>query len=102
MDASDGYRGADGRYHYQATFLGFISGADLSILVTLEDPQTSTYGGEVAAPVFSQLAAVALLRTQTPPPALLERSESAVPELSSTARSSRDEDAGTVTSTTTG
>ncbi|MCB0987275.1 MAG: penicillin-binding protein 2 [Microthrixaceae bacterium] len=102
VDASDGYRGADGRYHYQATFLGFISGADLSILVTLEDPQTSTYGGEVAAPVFSQLAAVALLRTQTPPPALLERSESAVPELSSTARSSRDEDAGTVTSTTTG
>ena len=102
IDPSDGYRGADGRYHYQSTFLGFVSGADLSILVTLEDPQTSTYGGEVAAPVFSQLAGVALLRSQTPPPALLERSEQDVPELSATARGGRDEDAGPGTSAAAG
>src|SRR5690606_20950540 len=44
VDATDGYLGVDGRYHYQSTFLGFISGADLSVLVTLQDPQTSTYG----------------------------------------------------------
>ncbi len=99
VDPSDGYLGRDGRYHYQSTFLGFVTGADLSVLVTLEDPQTSTYGGEVAAPVFSQLAAVALLRSQTPPPALLERSATTVPELSATARSGRDEDAGSVTTT---
>jgi cell division protein FtsI (penicillin-binding protein 3) len=98
VDPSDGYRGTDGRYHYQSTFLGFVSGADLSILVTLEDPQTSTYGGEVAAPVFSELAGIALLRSQTPPPALLDRSAVDVPELSATARVGADEDAGPTTS----
>ena len=102
VDPSDGYRGADGRYHYQSTFLGFVSGADLSILVTLEDPQTSTYGGEVAAPVFSQLAGVALLRSQTPPPALLERDQADVPELSASARSGEDEDAGSAPSAAAG
>ena len=95
VDPTDGYLGRDGRYHYQSTFLGFINGADLSVLVTLEDPQTSTYGGDVAAPVFSHLSGVALLRSQTPPPALLERSGSDVPELSSTAREIKGEDAGT-------
>ncbi len=93
VDATDGYLGTDGRYHYQSTFLGFVNGADLSILVTLQDPQTSTYGGVVAAPVFSQLAGVALLRSQTPPPALLERSDVDVPELSATAREVAGEDA---------
>ena len=86
VDATDGYLGTDGRYHYQSTFLGFVNGADLSVLVTLQDPQTSTYGGEVAAPVFSELAGIALLRSQTPPPALLEPSDADVPELSATAR----------------
>lgn len=86
VDATDGYLGTDGRYHYQSTFLGFVNGADLSVLVTLQDPQTSTYGGEVAAPVFSELAGIALLRSQTPPPALLEPSDAGVPELSATAR----------------
>ena len=86
VDATDGYLGSDGRYHYQSTFLGFISGADLSILVTLQDPRTSTYGGEVAAPVFSELAGIALLRSQTPPPALTESPSVEVPELSATAR----------------
>lgn len=86
VDPTDGYLGADGRYHYQSTFLGFVNGADLSVLVTLQDPQTSSYGGEVAAPVFSELAGFALLRSQTPPPALLVAAEVDVPEISATAR----------------
>lgn len=93
VDPADGYRGADGRYHYQSTFLGFVNGADLSILVTLQDPRTSTYGGEVAAPVFSELAGIALLRSQTPPPALVERAAADVPELSASARRLGGEDA---------
>lgn len=101
VDPSDGYMGADGRYHYQSTFLGFVPGADLSVLVTLGDPQTSSYGGTVAAPVFSELARIALLRSQTPPPALLERSEAEVPELSASARGRRDEGAAISTTTST-
>ena len=95
VDPKDGYLGRDGRYHYQATFLGFVSGADLSIIVSLEDPKTSSYGGDVAAPVFSHLASYALIRSQTPPPSLSGRNNNDVPELSTTARAVKGEDAGT-------
>ncbi|MEO6629448.1 MAG: penicillin-binding protein 2, partial [Aquihabitans sp.] len=94
IDPKDGYLGTDGRYHYQSTFLGFVSGADLSIIVTLQDPKTSSFGGDVAAPVFSHLASLALVRFQTPPPALVERSKVAVPELSDSARAVKAEDVG--------
>jgi len=86
IDPEDGYLDATGRYRYQASFVGFVDGADLSMIVTVEDPRTSIYGADVAAPVFSHLAATALRRYQVPPPALLDAAEHAVPELSSTAR----------------
>jgi cell division protein FtsI (penicillin-binding protein 3) len=82
----DGYLGTDGRYHYQASFVGMIDGADLSLIVTVEDPQTSIYGSDVAAPVFAHLAATALRRYQVPPPALVDPAARAVPELSASAR----------------
>lgn len=85
-DATDGYRDASGNYRYQSTFVGMVDGADLSILVTIEDPRSSIYGGDVAAPVFSHLAATALRRYQVPPPALVDAARREVPELSSSAR----------------
>lgn len=91
VDASDGYLGADGRYHYQATFVGMVVGADLSIIVTVEDPKTSIFGADVAAPVFAHLAATALRRYQVPPPALAA-TRHAVPELSASARQAGGDD----------
>ncbi|MCB0964617.1 MAG: penicillin-binding protein 2, partial [Acidimicrobiales bacterium] len=85
-DEEDGYLGADGLRHYQASFVGFVAGADLSILVTVNDPRTQVYGSEVAAPVFSELAATALRRYEIPPPALVDPEAHSVPELSATAR----------------
>ena len=70
IDPEDGYLNAQGRYEYQASFVGFVIGADLSIIVTVEEPRTSIYGADVAAPVFAHLAATALRRYEVPPAGL--------------------------------
>ena len=98
IDAEDGYLNEQGRYEYQASFVGMVNGADLSIIVTLEDPRTSIFGGDVAAPVFAHLAATALRRYEVPPPALLGSTSHDVPELSASAR---EVDGADVASTTT-
>jgi cell division protein FtsI (penicillin-binding protein 3) len=90
-DPEDGYLAPDG-YHYQSSFVGFVDGADLSIIVSVEDAQTSIFGGDVAAPVFSHLAATALRRYQIPPPALVAAAQRAVPELSASAKEVGGED----------
>jgi len=82
----DGYLDENGNYRYDASFVGMIDGADLSILVTVRDPKTSIFGGDVAAPVFSHLAATALRRYQIPPPQMLKAASQDVPELSASAR----------------
>lgn len=98
IDEEDGYLNEQGRYEYQASFVGMVTGADLSIIVTLEDPRTSIYGGDVAAPVFAHLAASALRRYEVPPPALLGTTKHDVPELSDSAKDVDGEDvAGTTT-----
>jgi cell division protein FtsI (penicillin-binding protein 3) len=98
FDKEDGYLNEQGRYEYQASFVGMVTGADLSIIVTLEDPRTSIYGGDVAAPVFAHLAASALRRYEVPPPALLGSTKHDVPELSASAKDVDGEDvAGTTT-----
>lgn len=98
VDPEDGYLNELGRYEYQASFVGMVNGADLSIIVTLEDPRTSIFGGDVAAPVFAHLAATALRRYEVPPPALLGATTHEVPELSASAREVDGEDvAGTTT-----
>ena len=51
-----GYLDAHGRYHYPSSFVGFVVGADLSIMVVTEEAQTSIYASDTAAPVFAQLA----------------------------------------------
>ena len=54
---------------YVASFVGFAPAdkPSLVVLVTLDDPQTSYYGGEVAAPVFSQIMSFALTTLRVPP-----------------------------------
>ncbi|MEE9543219.1 MAG: penicillin-binding protein [Thermodesulfobacteriota bacterium] len=47
---------------YMASFLGFVPASDakLVIFVAIDEPQGSYYGGELAAPVFSEIAAQSL------------------------------------------
>ncbi|MBX3313629.1 MAG: penicillin-binding protein 2 [Actinobacteria bacterium] len=85
-DPKDAYRNAQGGYDYQPVFLGGIEGADLSIIVTVRQPKTSIYGGDVAAPLFSELAVLALRTLDVAPPSLAGPVETRVPDLSSTAR----------------
>lgn len=101
-DVEDAYKDENGRYHYESSFVGGIDGADLTIIVTVQDAQTSIYGSEVAAPVFAQLASLTLRHEQVPPPALVAGSSRGVPELSPSARQLQGEDPGLVTKTTQG
>jgi cell division protein FtsI (penicillin-binding protein 3) len=68
-----GYEDAAGNYRYVATFAGFVPANDpaLSIIVVIDEPSTDIYGGGVAAPVFSRLAAAVLRAYRIPPPASL-------------------------------
>lgn len=65
-----GYEDAAGNYHYVATFAGFVPAEDpaLSMIVVLDEPTSSIYGGEVSAPVFAQLGQYALARYGIAPP----------------------------------
>ncbi|MGH9065793.1 MAG: peptidoglycan D,D-transpeptidase FtsI family protein [Acidimicrobiales bacterium] len=54
---------------FMATFAGFAPAEHpaLTIVVTLDRPTPDVYGGDVAAPVFSQIAQYALRRLHIPP-----------------------------------
>ncbi len=56
---------------FMATFVGFVpaQAPALTIVVSLQDPKTSIYGGSVAAPVFAQIARYSLRVLAIPPPA---------------------------------
>jgi len=101
-DPKDAYQDSAGRYHYESSFVGGIDGADLSIIVTIQDAQTSIYGSTLAAPVFAQLASLTLRHEQIPPPSLVTSATGAVPELSDSAKDLDGEDPGLVTETTQG
>lgn len=93
-DPEDAYKDEHGRYHYESSFVGGIDGADLTIIVTVQDAKTSIYGSQLAGPVFSHLASLALRRDQIPPPALTDPADRGIPELSATARQIQGEDPG--------
>lgn len=101
-DPHDAYQDAAGRYHYESTFVGGVEGADLSIIVSIQDAKASIFGGTVSAPVFAQLASLALRHEQIPPPALVGAPARDVPALSQSAKGLDGEDAGRVTPTTQG
>jgi len=65
-----GYEDAAGNYRYVATFVGFLPASDpeLSLIVVIDEPTTTIYGGSAAAPAFAELARVALRRLKVPPP----------------------------------
>ena len=49
-------------YQYMASFAGFapVESPRFATIVVLDDPQTATHGGEVAAPVFASIMEYAL------------------------------------------
>lgn len=67
----DGYLGVDGAYHYVSSFVGMVPAGDpsLSIIVVMDepDPAKSYYASDTAAPLFSELARVALRMFHIPP-----------------------------------
>jgi cell division protein FtsI (penicillin-binding protein 3) len=71
--ANGTYEDEAGNYHYVATFGGFVPANDpqLSIVVVIDEPAGDYYGGGVAAPVFSSLAATVLREYRIPPPAVI-------------------------------
>ncbi len=68
-----GYTDKDGRYHYDATFVGVVPAQQpaLSVIVVIDDPSGANYyGGSVAAPAFSKIASYALRLFHVPPPSV--------------------------------
>ena len=63
------YRDRAGNYHYVAAFTGMVPAEDpeLSIIVVIDEPTATIYGGSAAAPVFADLAKFALNRFRIPP-----------------------------------
>ena len=66
-----GYEDARGGYHYVSTFAGFIPAGNprVSIIVVIDEPTTSPYAAEVAAPAFAKIGREALRTMRIPPPA---------------------------------
>jgi cell division protein FtsI/penicillin-binding protein 2 len=54
---------------YVATFVGMVPASDprLVVLVTVDEPHGSIFGGEVAAPAFAQIASFGLQYLEVPP-----------------------------------
>src|SRR5918994_161957 len=66
-----GYKDAQGNYHHVATFAGFVPADDpqVSIIIVIDEPATSPYAGDVAAPVFADIGRYALRALGIAPPA---------------------------------
>jgi cell division protein FtsI (penicillin-binding protein 3) len=65
------YEDENGQMHYIATFAGLLpaENPDLSIIVVMDEPTSSIYAADVAAPAFADLARFALRRLGIPPSA---------------------------------
>jgi cell division protein FtsI (penicillin-binding protein 3) len=64
-----GYEDEAGNYHYISTFAGFLPAEDpkLSIIVVIDEPTTSPYAAQVAAPAFAEIGRHALRLIGVPP-----------------------------------
>ncbi len=65
------YQDAAGNFHYVAAFTGMVPAEDpqLSVIVVIDEPTATIYGGGAAAPVFADLSRFALSRFRIPPSA---------------------------------
>ncbi len=65
------YQDRGGNYHYVAAFTGMVPAEDpqLSVIVVIDEPTATIYGGGAAAPVFADLSRFALSRFRIPPAA---------------------------------
>ena len=74
---TDGRGYAAGKY--VASFSGFLPADDAQVLiiVSLDEPSNAIYGGVVAAPVFSKLAAFSVSHLKIPPTSLSSGDETA-------------------------
>jgi len=90
----DGYRDAQGQYHYVSTFAGFVPAdkPDLSIIAVIDEPTSSIFASDVAAPLFSRLASYSLRLFHTPPPASIDVSAPGVPPVSPDIRPAKNND----------
>lgn len=63
------YTDENGRYHYVATFAGFVPADDpqLTIIVVIDEPSTSIYASQSAAPLFARVATYSLRHLRIPP-----------------------------------
>ncbi len=88
----NGYMDRDGAYHYVATFAGFLPAEkpELSVIVVLDEPTSSIYASDVAAPAFSELARYALRRYAIPPAAVAAAADG-VPQISASAQAIEDD-----------
>jgi cell division protein FtsI (penicillin-binding protein 3) len=66
-----GYTDAAGKYHYISTFAGFLPAEDpkLSVIIVIDEPTTSPYAAQVAAPAFAEIGRHALRLLGVPPAA---------------------------------
>jgi cell division protein FtsI/penicillin-binding protein 2 len=62
-------RGRFSKSRYMASFVGFapLPRPHVTILVQIDEPKGTIYGGEVAAPVFQKIAQETLLNLRIPP-----------------------------------
>ncbi|MBV9952547.1 MAG: penicillin-binding protein 2 [Acidimicrobiia bacterium] len=85
----NGYMDLNGRYHYVATFAGFVPAEkpELSIIVVIDEPDPSKGGyfaSDVSAPAFSELARYALRLYDIPPASVSQAA--GVPDVSESAK----------------
>jgi cell division protein FtsI (penicillin-binding protein 3) len=75
-----GYRDADGNLHHIATFAGFLPADDpeVSIIVVIDEPTTSAYASQVAAPAFAEIARHAVRTLAVAPSAPEEQAPLAI------------------------
>ena len=75
------YKDLAGHYHYVAAFTGMVpaENPELSIIVVIDEPTATIYGGSAAAPVFANLASFALSRFRIPPAATAMAAAAASP-----------------------
>ncbi|HKY66660.1 MAG TPA: penicillin-binding protein 2, partial [Acidimicrobiales bacterium] len=77
---SGGYEDAAGNYHYISTFAGFLPADDpkLSIIIVIDEPSTSPYAAQVAAPAFADIGRYAVRTMGVAPAPTPERAPLAI------------------------